>query len=325
MKTTTEGGTSRSKSIYDRAFQQVLIDSKVYPPNYRHSDGRAAPKPKNWDDINKTLAQSRASLSPSRFSQKEHDDFVKLDASAAKEGQVKTDVIPIIAGKIKDPRTASGEIPFTNLDPLVTDENLVSSTPDFFRGARPEDLERQIRNDLMHIIVPSTQHDLPILPNHFLAAKGPNGTAAVAIRQAAYDAYFGARGMQAVRNYGRSEPRFDHNAYTFSSIYSNGQLQLFTSHAVEPNSPGGQPNYYMNQVRSFSMIDSPATWREGAMYYRNSLDLAKKFGDDAISVANEAFANRARVTPLASNDAGASFASIPSQPELDQLTVESQG
>ena len=100
----------------------------------------------------------------------------------------------------------------------------MSRTPDFFRGARPEDLERQARKDLMHTIVPSTQNDLPVLPNHFLAAKGPDGTAAVAIRQATYEAYFGARDTQAVHNYGRAKPQFDHNAYAFSGIYSQGQL-----------------------------------------------------------------------------------------------------
>jgi hypothetical protein len=322
-KSTTEGGTSRSKSTYNRAFQQVLIDYNVYPPHYRHSDGRAAPKPENWDDINKRLAQSRASLSPSKFSRKEHEDFVDKDASAAKESQVKKQVIPIIEGTIKDARNASGEIPFTNLDPLAADEHLASSVPDFYRGARAEDLERQIRvNDLLHKVVPSTQHDLPILPNHFLAAKGPDGTAAVAVRQATYDAYFGARGMQDIHDYGRAEPQFDNKAYTFSHIYSNGQLQLFTSHAVEPNTAGGRPSYYMNLIRSFSMRDTPATWREGATHYRNSLDMAEEFRNEGIRGANEAFANRARLTPLASNNAGASFTSISSQLEL---TVESQG
>ncbi|MCJ1449490.1 MAG: hypothetical protein MMC23_010010 [Stictis urceolatum] len=306
-KSTTEGGTSRSKSTYNRAFQQVLIDYNVYPPHYKHSDGRAAPKPENWDDINKRLAQSRASLSPSKFSRKEHEDFVDKDASVAKESQVKKQVIPIIEGTIKDARNASGEIPFTNLDPLAADEHLASSVPDFYCGARAEDLERQIRvNDLLHKVVPSTQHDLPILPNHFLAAKGPDGTAAVAVRQATYDAYFGARGMQDIHDYGRAEPQFDNKAYTFSHIYSDGQLQLFTSHPVKPSTAGGRPSYYMNLLRSFSMRDSPVTWREGATHYRNSLDLAEEFRNESIRGANEVFANRARL-------------------ELDQLTVESQG
>ena len=314
---TTEGGTSKSLSTYDRRFQQVLVDARVYPPHYEHSDGRVAPEPGNWDDIKQRLARPRSSLSPSKFSKEQHKSFVRLDASAAKEGQVKRQVMPVIEGTVKDPRTASGEIPFTNLDPLVAGENLVAGNPDFYRGARAEDLDRSIRDDLLHTVVPSTQHDLPILPNHVTAAKGPDGTAAVATRQATYDGFFGARAMHALHNYGRTEPQFDGKAYTFTTIYSNGQLRIFTSHPVKPDTPGGQPSYYVNAVRSFSLIDTQETFRDGATWYRNSVDLAEEWRNDGMRRANEIVANRDRGSPLASVNAGASFA-------LDSLTVESQ-
>ena len=41
------------------------------------------------------------------------------------------------------------------------------------------------------------------------------------------------------------------------------------------------------------MIDSPETWREGATAYRNSIELAKEYRNDAIRRANEAFDRRA--------------------------------
>lgn len=69
---------------------------------------------------------------------------------------MKKNMIPFIEGTIKDLRTASGEIPFTNLTPLVADENLVSDNLDFYRGARPEDLKREVRKDLRYTIVLST-------------------------------------------------------------------------------------------------------------------------------------------------------------------------
>ena len=115
------------------------------------------PEPRNWDYINERLAQPRSSLSPSKFSKEQHKAFVRIDAGAAKEGQVKKSVIPIIEGTIKDPKTTSGEIPFTNLAPLVTDQNLVRGNPDIYHGARPEQLERRVRDELGHYIVLSTQ------------------------------------------------------------------------------------------------------------------------------------------------------------------------
>ena len=321
-KLTTEGGTSKSLSPYDRSFQQLLVDSHVFPPHYEFPDGTVAPEPGNWDHINERLAQPRPSLSPSKFSKEQHKAFVRLEASAAKEDQVKKKVIPIIEGTIRDPRTASGEIPFTNLAPLIADENLVSGNPDFYHGARPEQLERRVRNELGHLIIPSTQHDLPIVPNHFTAAKGPDGSAAVAGRQATYDAFFGARAIHALQTYGQAEPLFDGNAYTFSSTYHNGTLKLYTSHPAQPASLGGRPDYHMNHLRSFAMGDTPETWRDGAKWYRNSGDLAKEMRDQAILEANDVV-NRAPATPFASNT-GTSFGATGTQLELDLLTMKSQ-
>ena len=325
-KPTTETSTNKSKSPYDRSFQQILVDSKVYPPAYEYPDGRVAPKPGNWEDIKQRLAQPRPSLSPSKFSDEQHEKFIRADASAAKENQVKKKVFPIIEGEIKDPKTSSGEIPFTNLAPLM-DENLVSGNPDFYHGARAEQLERQIRNELGNLIIPSTQHDLPILPNHFTAAKGPDGSAAVAARQASYDAFFGARGYQALHSYGEEEPQFDGNAYTFSSIYHSGTLKMYTSHPSKPANPGGRPEYHLNHIRSFAMGDTPETWRTGATWYRNSIDMAKEMRDDAIGRANDV-ANRIPVTAAAALSASVTgFISNPateSQLELDTVTVDSQ-
>jgi len=128
-------------------------------------------KPNNWEEINQRLAQPRPSLSPSKFSDEEHERFVQADVDAPKEKQVSELVIPIIEGKIADAKCRSGGIPFTNLDPL-TDGTLKPGNPDIYYGARPEQLSREVRDELGGQVVPSTQHDLPIAPNFFLAAKG---------------------------------------------------------------------------------------------------------------------------------------------------------
>jgi hypothetical protein len=177
---------STSNTTTSKNFQQNLIDGGVYPAAYRYPNGRAPARPGNWGDINRRLSQRRPSLSPPRFTEEAFQKFVQADADALKEKQVTTTVIPIIEGNIEDTKCVSGGIPFTNLDPL-TDGTLVPGNPDIYYGARPEQLDRRVRDELSGHIIPSTQDDLPIVPNFFLAVKGPDGSAAVAKRQAIYD------------------------------------------------------------------------------------------------------------------------------------------
>lgn len=248
---------------------------------YGYPDGHVTAEPTNWEEINRRLAEPRRSLAPSRFSKEQHIKFVRADGNAAKEKQVKEKVIPIIEGEIKDPKTHSGDVPFTNLAAL-TKHNLVPGNPDFYHCARPESLKREIRDELNKLIVPSTQHDLPIVPNHFMAAKGPDGAPAVAGRSASYDGALGARAIHALQNFKQAEPQYDGKAYTFTSTYHYGTLRLFTSHPTKPASPRARPEYLMHQIGAFAMVNAPETWRQGATAYRNSIDLAKEYRDDAI-------------------------------------------
>ena len=114
-------------------------------------------------------------------------------------------VLLIVEGEIRDAKCDSGGIPFTNLD-YLTDGTLVPGNPNLYYGARPEQLDRQVRNELNNHIIPSTQDDLPIAPNFSLAAKGPDGSIAVAGRQACYDGALGARGTHSLQSYGEDEP-----------------------------------------------------------------------------------------------------------------------
>lgn len=170
--------------------------------DFEYPDGRIPPKPSNWSDIKERLARPRASLSPSKFTEEAHGKFIRADANAFKEKQVTKSVISVIEGDNGDVRCVSGGVPFRNLDPL-TDGTLVPGNPDRYYGARPEQLNREIRSELNGQIVPSTQHDLPILPNFLLAAKGPDGSLAVAGRQASYDGALGARAMHSLQTYGQ--------------------------------------------------------------------------------------------------------------------------
>ena len=292
-KPTENTTTTKTKSTgpYDRAFEQHLVDHGIYPEQYEHPDGSDTPQPENWEEINERLARPRPSLSPSKFSGPNFKKFKRANANARKEKQVTTSVIPIIEGEIQDARCVSGGIRFTNLAPL-TDENLASGNPDIYYGARPEQLDRRVRNEpfqgnLSDRVVPSTQHDLPILPNFLLAAKGPDGSLAVAGRQACYDGALGARAMNAVQSYQHQEPFYDGKAYTITSIYHGGQLKMYTSHPTKPAIPGDRPEYIMSPINAWGMTGNIETFRKGATAYRNLRDWTKEQRDNAIKQAND--------------------------------------
>lgn len=77
--------TTRATGVYDRAFQQRLVDNDVYPDAYEYPNGSVPAEPNNWEDFKQILAQPRPSLSPYQFSDGEFRKFKRLDAHAAKE------------------------------------------------------------------------------------------------------------------------------------------------------------------------------------------------------------------------------------------------
>ena len=322
---TTDTKTTKS-GPYSLNFQQKLIDNGVYPDRYKYPDGRVLPKPDNLEEINEMLTKRRASLSPSQFSTENFEAFQEADEKVSKEIKATKTVIPILEGKVTDSKCIEGDIAFNNLAPL-TRETLTVAKPDLYIGARPEQLNRKIRDELSGYIIPSTQHDLPIAPNFFLAAKGPNGTAAVARRQACYDGAFGARGMNSLQSYGEDEPVYDNNAYTITSIYSDGQLKMYTSHPTQPNSPGGRPEYCMTQLNTWGLTGNAQTFRLGAAAFRNARDWTTERRDEAIKQANERAVDSQPGTQAADADfSGAfSFTAGASLNETDTIEALSQG
>lgn len=270
----------------DRGFRQNLTDGSIYPDAYQYPDGRLAAKPGNWEEINERLSRTRSSLSPSKFTQEAHEKFRRAHNHAFKEPQVSSAVIPIIEGEIKDAKCVSGEIPFANLNHL-TDGRLVPGNPDRYYGARPEQLDRQVRNELSNYIIPTTEEDLPIVPNFFLATKGPDGSPAVADRSACYDGALGARGMQILRSYGQDELVYDDKAYVISSTYQHGHLMIHTSHPSRPTGNGKKPEFFMTQCSTWSLCGNVETFRQGATAFRNARDWASEQRNEAIRLANQ--------------------------------------
>ncbi len=320
-KSTPNTTITKSTGPYDRAFQQHLIDFGVYPDRYEYPDGRCPSRPENIDEIRQVLAQRRESLSPSRFQEKEFEKFQRADAHATKERQVTTSVIPLVQGDVGDSKCVSGEIPFTNLDHL-TDGSLVPGNPDLYYGARPAQLDPQVRAELGGHIIPSTQPDLPLAPNFFLAVKGPDGSLAVASRQACYDGALGTRGVHSLRSYVAGASALDNKAYVITSLYHGGTLRMYTCHPTQP-SPGARLEYVMTQINSWSLTGNAEAFRQGVGAYRNGMDWTKAQRDDAIRQANEKVTNRASksrgLTRSSATEASADTAQHPSQHTLSPV------
>ncbi|KAI0203077.1 hypothetical protein F4808DRAFT_449390 [Astrocystis sublimbata] len=240
--------------------------SPIYPNRYRYPNGQTPPPLENLEEI--------------------MQDFIQKDADAGKEAQVMTTILPLIEGIVEDGRLVAGQVPFTNLrDP--TDNLLVPGNPDRYYGARPEQLDRRVRTQLGKHIVPSTQHDLPIVPNFFLNMKGPDGTSAVAENQACYDGALGARGLNSLQAY--SDPDLDssNKAYTLTSTYINGTLKIYASYPLSRADPGIRREYAMMQVKAYALTSDIDAFRIGVSAYRNARDWAKQKRDEAIQRANE--------------------------------------
>lgn len=254
--------TPKKSSAYDKAFEQHLYDNNVYLHSRKS-------KPKNNIDWH----QPRRSLSPSKFSDGAFERFQDEHDHLGSEGDVMRKIIPVITGNTNIPN--SGEALFSNLQ-SITDEETVDAKPDFYDGARFSDINKKVRKDLSHLIIPTKNIRRPVAPNFFLEAKDPEGGAGVAKRQAGYDGAIGACAMHALQNYSE-EPGLDGNAYTISSTYyaGTGTFQLYTHHVTPPTAPGGRPEYHMTQLGSYAMTHSRERFVEGASAFRNARDVEK--------------------------------------------------
>ncbi|KPA41264.1 hypothetical protein FLAG1_05881 [Fusarium langsethiae] len=282
--TTTNTTTMRSTGPYDRAFQQHLIDHKILPPGYEYPDGHEPSEPDNMDEIRQALERPRASLSPSRFSKDDFKRFKRADDHATKESRVTASVIPIIEGDPGDTRWIASDISFTNLDHL-TDGLLVCAKPDLYHRARPEQLHKEVRRALDNHIVPSTQDDLPVLPNNFVEVKGPDGAFCLTALKSRIMT------IKLMLSHG---------------VYHGGHMKAYSNHVLEPSTPEAPPGYAMTQIKGWSLTSDLETFRQGATAYRNGRDWAKKQRDEAIAEANKKVAdigvtvapnNAARQTP----------------------------
>ena len=283
--------TGRRTSSYNPAFEQHLIEHGVYPNGYEYMDDRVSVRPDNWEVIQQRMVQSRPSLSPSRFSEDHFNHYKREVHRALDEPDMMAKAFPILRGDVNIP-SATQRL-FGNLAPL-TDGTIVDAKPDISYGARPEQLDPRVREELSAYVVPSTNQSAPILPNNSTEGKGPGGTWMVADQQTCYAGALGARAMQHLQSYRQPEPVYDNNAYTITSTFDGRHLHLYTTHPTAPTNGGGRPEYHMNQLNSWGMTGNVETFRHGATAYRNARDWAKEKRDEFIDVTNERVANTPR-------------------------------
>ena len=276
QKSSTDTEKTRRTSAYSPNFNQILVDNGVFPVS---RSNRAA----NHREWNEALIQPRPSLSPSRMSDGHYDRFVKAIDEAENEAEVMSHVFPKIVGNPRYPSRQN--VPLGNLDRLADD--IVVPQPDYYEGDHPGWGNRQLRRQLETSIVPSSHKHYPFLPNFFAEAKCPDGSLAVAQRQACHDGALGARAMHRVENLGRRGEVFDNKARTTSVIYHGaGNLDLFSHHLSQPRVHETPSKTHMTPLRSFNLADTPGSFRQGVGAFRNASDYAHQHRKESIENAH---------------------------------------
>ncbi|KAL9015140.1 MAG: hypothetical protein Q9173_000240 [Seirophora scorigena] len=277
-KDSDASSSTRKSSAYDPAFRQHLVDYRIY------RSGRAQ-KPSNWNEIHNRLAQSRSSLSPSRFSEAAFEAFQETNENALTENKVMSKAFPFIAGSTNNP--SQENLYFSNLEDL-TDGSITKAKPDLYDGASPADLDTQIRERLSKYIEPSSNKSAPLLPNFFVEGKGHDGRASVNELQALYDGALGERGMLKLSSYIEPQSMQYNVAHTITSTYhgGTGDLTIYSAHAVESSSTQRPTEFRITQLNGWKMTGNPDAFRQGAIALRNARDWAKEKREELIFAAN---------------------------------------
>ncbi|KAI9752870.1 MAG: hypothetical protein M4579_005437 [Chaenotheca gracillima] len=265
--TAADSEPKKAKSSgYDRVFEQTLMDHGVYMAEETQI-------PSNWDEIKSRVTQSRRSLSPARFSQTEFAAFKRAFRDAKSELTVVESVIPII--------TASQNIYHSNGDAFVNLEtfasgSVVQARPDYYDGARPQDLNMSVREELWRFIMPASDITKPCLPNLFIEIGNSSDEPVVSERQALHNGAVGARAIHELRSYIGQGELFDNNAYTITSTYGAGTLVIYASFTIPPTGPNRRYDICMILIAGYYIVSDIDTFRQGASALRNARQWAKR-------------------------------------------------
>ncbi|KAK8106991.1 uncharacterized protein PG998_009004 [Apiospora kogelbergensis] len=293
--------SARTKSTgpYNRHFLEHLKNNSIYPPLHRFHDGTKVPKPFNIGKIQTTLQERRGSVSSVTpgFTDDDFDDFCYWQETARTEVMVFSDLKSYLDKDKENDKTTDAEIFFFNLDP-ITNGQITAAKPDYFCYSEKSEIDGPIVKAIGNLILPSRRYSYA-LPNFFIEAKGPQGNAAVAKRQAQYDGALGARAMHSLRTYLQpgSDPVYDRKAYTITVTFASGILNFYTTHIdgldYTKNHDEPRPCYVMTKVAGFQMDIDAEQFRRGITAFRNAKRWAERQRKEAIKLANSR--NRAQV------------------------------
>jgi len=291
-----------------------MVDNSIYPYGYEYPDGRSPPGPKNHDEIQQMLAERRPSLSPSVFPEEEYRRFARADAQVRSEDDARERVIRMIQGASWETNRIGRNTPFNNIANMFPREERLNKDanrgpvngrqikPDYYYGAHPDQLPLKVRDDLGDQILPSTDNSRPCVPNFFIEAKGPSGSNAVSLNQACIDGAIGTRGIHELQTYGQQVPTYDNNAYTISATYSAGTLRMYAHHPGQPDGPGTDREYYMNQLNGWFLTGNRKTLLEGMTAFRNCVDWTEAQRNAAIEHAKAVWHAQRQVNTNAHGD-----------------------
>lgn len=269
----------KSTTPYDCGFEQNLINHDVYLNN-------RAQTLKNWEKIKKRLAISRSSLLFFKFFEAAFKAFWASDFQVKNEDDVMIDVVSVISDIHQNNHFSARKTKFENLNPL-TDDTIASANLNLFYDAHSEQLDWRIHDKLSSCIILLTMKDKSMTSNFYFKAKGSDEFTAVTRRQACYNDAVEVRGLQSLQSYEQDGPIYNNNAYTITSIYHNGQLQMYTTHITLSAGLKRRSEYQMTQFRSFAMTDTIETFQQGVTAFWNGQDLVKEWRKEFISAANE--------------------------------------
>ena len=259
--------TKKECSPYDAAFQQHLINYGIFPPNYRYADQTFPPTPRNLEEIRNEARKPRKSLDMNADGLRGLFDQVRVAISNI-SGELKTHtaLISKLQSSTEDPKSSAGGLKLTNYLPL-TDNTLTPSNPDYYYGARAEQLHTELQTTLSRLLVP--RHDSPVLPNFFLAIKAAHGDASVAMRQACYDGTFGARAMHISESLLKERRYWSGNAETISCTFIDGTLKMFACLPFESKHQERPTHYAMTMVDAYNLDATAERCKEGIAAFRN--------------------------------------------------------
>ncbi|OPB38911.1 hypothetical protein A0O28_0020170 [Trichoderma guizhouense] len=271
---------------HHKDLERLLIDENIFPEGHHHPNGHPTPKPRNLEQLLEDLSVERYDMRGD--STAEFRTFQQLNNSVSRSTIMRR-VIPILEGLAGTDIMNDGDIELDNLAPLVDEDIEVILQPDYFDGAPFATVDKQVRDALGAIIIPSTDIRVPVAPNFFLEVRRPSGNAVTTKLEACYYGACGARLMNAIQNYfdGGDLPYTDY-AHCFSATYINGLLKIYAHFTTAWDSAvGASPEYHMVELKAFNMTSSHEDFIAGCDAFRNARDMAAKFRNCFIARANE--------------------------------------